>query len=320
MKGSEGPPSPRGRPRRTRGSGPPGPPGLVEDGGRLGGCRSEDVLAGRPVVFVGQTSARSQDEFASNDDDDDNNNNNHSDRNNNDSNDDDDCSLESVDLSSCDVEVDGKVPDEVFLSNQTIRLLKSERIPVPEEAVGKNKNDSLVDFKHEDTVCGVVFKDDAINPDFQRHQRSLSLDNKVCNLSSSPGNPEIGMTVIPHCAEDDIPVFVEPNVRRQSFRHREVGNENNSNRNRRISVFDDLLFDIYDRWHSVWRGSLDSDTFTDMTESDAPFLERHDWNPHETDCSKRHLNFSVLKAKGRSLSYHLVMSSNFRSSVNLVTA
>lgn len=309
MKGSEGPPSPRGRPRRARGSGPPGPPGLVEDGDRHGGCRSEDVLAGRPVVFVDQTSSRSQDEFAS-DDDDDNNNNNH--RNNNDSNDDDNCSLESVDLSSCDVEDDGRVPDEAFLSSQSIRLLKSERIPVPEEAVGKNKNDSLVDDpEHEAMVCDVVAKGDAFDPGLQRHQRSLSLDNKVCNLSSLAGNPEIGSTVIPHCTEDDIPVFVESNVGRQLYRHHgDVGNENNSNRNRRISVFDDLLFDIYDRWHSAWRGSLDSDTFTDMTESDAPFLERHDWNPNETDCSKRHLHFSVLKAKGRSLLYHLVMSSN----------
>jgi hypothetical protein len=41
---------------------------------------------------------------------------------------------------------------------------------------------------------------------------------------------------------------------------------------RRSSAFDDLLFEIYDRWHYGWRGgdAMESDTYTDVTaESDA---------------------------------------------------
>lgn len=79
---------------------------------------------------------------------------------------------------------------------------------------------------------------------------------------------------------------------------RQRRNELNVCGGRRTSVFDDLLFDIYDRWHSGWRDSFDSDTFTDLTESDA-FLGRNEWNPSETDTGKKHLNTAMLKNKGR---------------------
>ena len=55
---------------------------------------------------------------------------------------------------------------------------------------------------------------------------------------------------------------------------------------RRLSAFDDLLFEIYNRWHYGWGNSVDSDTYTDLTESDA-FQGRSDSAHVGTDLEQK---------------------------------
>lgn len=221
------------------------------------------------------------------DDDDDDLHADDDNNNNNDNDDYSDCSLESVDLSSHDNDDDGRGTDE------TVRTADEASLSDPsvhnfERTAAAKRNDSA-----EDAVGSDV-------PDFddaRTRQSSVSLDH-AGHSPSTAGSTQIGSAVVSSAAGNDSLAYLESSVRRQIFQRRSGASEGNDNEGRRASVFDDLLFDIYDRWHAVWRESCDSDTFTDMTESDASFIGRNDWNHSETDGDKRRLNLSVLKAKG----------------------
>jgi len=74
------------------------------------------------------------------------------------------------------------------------------------------------------------------------------------------------------------------------------------------TAFDDLLFEIYDRWHYGCRDSFDSDTYTDLTESEAIQGRSDGRDPGgygatyydlETDAVATRLNAVLLQTKGR---------------------
>lgn len=214
----------------------------------------------------------------------------HADDNNNNNNDDgdySDCSLESVDLSSHDNDDDGRGTDE------TVRI--AEETSLSDQSVLNFERNAAA--KRKDSAEDVVGSDVPDFDDARTHQSSVSLDH-VSHSPSTAGSTEIGSAAVSNAAGNDGSVYLESSIRRQIFQRRGGASEGNDNEGRRASVFDDLLFDIYDRWHAVWRESCDSDTFTDMTESDASFIGRNDWNHSETDGDKRRLNLSVLRAKG----------------------
>jgi hypothetical protein len=84
---------------------------------------------------------------------------------------------------------------------------------------------------------------------------------------SQPPNGH-GSSMLVHQASCDSDVFSSKN----SPDKPKYLNSNEIPPRRRSSAFDDLLFEIYDRWHYGWRGgeALESDTYTDLTaESDA---------------------------------------------------
>lgn len=79
-------------------------------------------------------------------------------------------------------------------------------------------------------------------------------------------------------------------------RHYQSVEEPDCSNSHRSSVFDDLLFEIYNRFHYGYKDSLDSDTFTDMTESDVVLCRTEQGR---TDGEKVRLNVANLMARGK---------------------
>ncbi|ESO02371.1 hypothetical protein HELRODRAFT_161632 [Helobdella robusta] len=82
----------------------------------------------------------------------------------------------------------------------------------------------------------------------------------------------------------------------QSFDDYAAHDDTTSGAHHRNSVFNDLLFEIYDRWHFGCKDSIDSDTFTDLTESDV-FISRNDSERINDD--KGRLNVANLMIKSK---------------------
>lgn len=77
-------------------------------------------------------------------------------------------------------------------------------------------------------------------------------------------------------------------------RHCQSVDEPDRSNSHRSSVFDDLLFEIYNRFHYGYKDSLDSDTFTDMTESDVVLCRTEQGR---TDGEKVRLNVANLTGR-----------------------
>jgi len=83
---------------------------------------------------------------------------------------------------------------------------------------------------------------------------------------------------------------------------------------RRSSTFDDLLFEIYDRWHYGWRGceGIDSDTYTDLTAESDAFIGRSSdsilLNGSFGGDNKFRLSRIAIESKGQ---YLLILCWNF---------
>ena len=87
-------------------------------------------------------------------------------------------------------------------------------------------------------------------------------------------------------------------------RHCQSVDESDCSNSHRSSVFDDLLFEIYNRFHYGYKDSLDSDTFTDMTESDVVLCRTEQGR---TDGEKVRLNVANLMGRGKMCKCFLII-------------
>ena len=224
------------------------------------------------------------------------------------SGDESDHSLESIDLSTHELEDETQELDRVSVSEQpdltdfdiVTQTVTSNRkqsdVTVPSRKSSERTSEECNQIDASTSPLDQSNNNNEVGPKLSSLHKAFgispnSVPRKLAFLSQSNGahSKKDNNKLLPKTDKD------APSLPLNMTRTRHTSEDSNGRRN---SVFDDLLFEIYDRWHYGFRDSFDSDTFTDLTESDAVISGKNGSHQAGTDVEKCRLNQAVLQAKG----------------------